>query len=345
MPTFHLICKHHHTSTHTLEHTRTLTHTHRMMKTRAGETIDVPQKFLELLLQQGYVDLAEQDFTHQHIEKILDLKDEPLKVIEEAITSKSILNSNKKIAEENEALRLSLSKILSHRISQDVVAHRANACQMLKTVLQDVLECEATAKEEAEMMSRIASKETNRMRGATDFQGTVRTLYPTGVSPSFSVNFIPKGETGGAVDVGTGGLNPAVTKFTPHSSDTISESKTVSAKIKSQEEKEREADMDVALVTAGNPLTAPSQESDDRARGPIPSAGIDDLVGNAISELLGSIFKGFRGDKGPEDRDEESVTEPQGEKIKIGTAVRAYTLSIITRTLTPRTCIPFSMLG
>jgi hypothetical protein len=301
-----------------------------MMKTRAGDTVDVPQKFLELLLQQGYVDLAEQDFTHQHIEKILDLKDEPLKVIEEAITSKSILNRNKKIAEENEALRLSLSKILSHRISQDVVAHRANACQMLKTVLQDVLVCEATAKEEAEMMSRITGKETTRMRGSADFQGTVRTLSPTGVSPSFSVNFIPKGETGDVnAAAGTaGGLTPSVTKAPSPSSDTnaSSESKTVSAEKKSEEEKEKEADMDAALVTAGNPLTAPSQESDDHAKGPSSVAGIDDVVGNAISELLGSIFKGFRGDKGP---DEESVTEPQGEKIKISTAVRTYGRSFV----------------
>jgi hypothetical protein len=294
-----------------------------MMKSRAGDAVDVPQKFLELLLQQGYVDLAEQDFTHQHIEKILDLKDEPLKVIEEAITSKSILNRNKKIAEENEALRLSLSKILSHRISQDVVAHRANACQMLKTVLQDVLVCEATAKEEAEMMSRITGKETTRMRGSADFQGTIRTLSPTGVSPSFSVNFIPKGETGDAVNAAAGtagGLTPTVSKAPSQSSDinTNSESNTVGAQVKSEEEKEREADMDAALVTAGNPLTAPSQESDDHAKGPSSVAGIDDVVGNAISELLGSILKGFRGDKGTE---EESVTEPQGEKIKISTAV------------------------
>jgi hypothetical protein len=297
-----------------------------MIKSRAGDAVDVPQKFLELLLQQGYVDLAEQDFTHQHIEKILDLKDEPLKVIEEAITSKSILNRNKKIAEENEALRLSLSKILSHRISQDVVAHRANACLMLKTVLQDVLVCETTAKEEAEMMSRIRGKETTRMRGSADFQGTVRTLSPTGVSPSFSVNFIPKGETGEAV---AGSASPTVPKAAPQSSDMNSESGTVSSKIKSEEEKEREADMDAALVTAGNPLTAPSLESDDHAKGPSSVAGIDDVVGNAISELLGSIFKGFRGDKGTEDRDEESVTEPQGEKIKISTAVRICTLSLI----------------
>jgi hypothetical protein len=54
--------------------------------------------------------------------------------------------------------------------------------------------------------------------------------------------------------------------------------------------------------------------------------GVDDGVGKAISDLLGSIFQGFGADKNAQKRQEEgeASTEPQGVKQKSSVAVYQY---------------------
>ena len=120
-----------------------------------------------------------------------------------------------------------------------------------------------------------------------------------------------------------------------------------------EEDKEKkedpDADLDSALVSAGNPQSSPADTSastsedgnGDGSPGGSGSKASDDHIGNAISDLLGSIFKGFRGDRGAgagagsDEKEEEpdKVTEPQGERQKASTAVRTSDLIYQTQPL------------
>jgi hypothetical protein len=302
------------------------------------------------LLHQGYADLAEQDFTHQDIEKILDFKDEKeaLKNIQEAITSKAVSRKQSKNIEENETLKLSIDKVVSHRISQDMIAFRASACANVERLLLEALL--SVIAEELEMIERIrecrpgslAQLITRTMDSSmkTPYKATTMTITDQGATSESGSDSSSVGGSESDSDSESRAM-----KVSAQAAADIEELKAIqqqgTSTINDKEEKENEeedekdpeADLDSALVIAGNPQSSPADTSSASASEEgSGSKASDDHIGNAISDLLGSIFKGFRGDKGAgagtgtgadgmED-EPEKVTEPQGERQKASTAVR-----------------------
>ena len=318
---------------------------------------NINRDFLELLLHQGYADLAEQDFTHQDIEKILDFKDEKeaLKNIQEAITSKAVSRKQSKNIEENETLKLSIDKVVSHRISQDMIAFRASACANVERLLLEALLL--VIAEELEMIERIreckpgnlAQLITRTMDSSmkTPFKATTMTITDKGATSE-------SGSDSSSVGGSESESESSAMKVSAQAAADIEELKsiqqqgtsTINDKEEKEEEKEDEtdpeADLDSALVSAGNPQSSPADaNSASASEEGLGSKASDDHIGNAISDLLGSIFKGFRGDRGAgagtgtdgKEDEPEKVTEPQGERQKASTAVR--TGDLICQTIKP----------
>ena len=313
---------------------------------------NINRDFLELLLHQGYADLAEQDFTHQDIEKILDFKDEKeaLKNIQEAITSKAVSRKQSKNIEENETLKLSIDKVVSHRISQDMIAFRASACANVERLLLEALLL--VIAEELEMIERIrecrpgslAQLITRTMDSSmkTPFKATTMTITDQGAA-SESESGSDSSSVGGSESESES--ESRAMKASAQAAADIEELKVIqqqgTSTINDKEEKGKEeedekdpdGDLNSALVSAGNPQSSPADANSASEEGSGSKAS-DDYIGNAISDLLGSIFKGFRGDRGAgagagtgtgadgKEDEPEKVTEPQGERQKASTAVR-----------------------
>ena len=335
---------------------------HRVRRGDKAAILNINRDFLELLLHQGYADLAEQDFTHQDIEKILDFKDEKeaLKNIQEAITSKAVSRKQSKNIEENETLKLSIDKVVSHRISQDMIAFRASACVNVERLLLDALLL--VIAEELEMIERIRECQVNLRPDLvqlitrtmdssmkTPFKATTMTATDQGAT-SGSDSSSDSGSTGVSNSNSGSDSESRAMKVSAQAAADIEELKAIqqqgTSTINDEEEKEEEkkedpdADLDSALVSAGNPQSSPagtststSEDGDgDSSPGGSGSKASDDHIGNAISDLLGSIFKGFRGDRGAgagtgtgsggKEDEPDKVTEPQGERQKASTAVR-----------------------
>ena len=320
---------------------------------------NINRDFLELLLHQGYADLAEQDFTHQDIEKILDFKDEKeaLKDIQEAITSKAVSRKQIKNIEENETLKLSIDKVVSHRISQDMIAFRASACGNVERLLLEALLL--VIAEELEMIERIrecrpgslAQLITRTMDSSmkTPLKATTMTITDQGAT---SESGSDSSTVGGSESESESDSDSRAMKLSAQAAADIEELKSIqqqgASTINDKEEKEEEdekdseADIDSALVSAGNPQSSPADASSASASASEEGSGSkasDDHIGNAISDLLGSIFKGFRGDGGAgagadgKEDEPEKVTEPQGERQKASTAVRTGDLIYQTNRL------------
>ena len=346
-------------------------------------------------MQQGYTDLAEQDITHQDIEKVLDFEgNEAAKDPETARVYLSKKTSQKSIQkyEENETLKLAIDKVASHRISQDMIAFRASTCNSLgSSFMRAVL---TITKGELELILRIKGcpvipgtdlmelifrtldksiknafkgadyvflELTNRGSAALTAISDANSI-DNSISSTGDSNSVSKSDDNNASDSDSisksdnDSANDSVSN-SDSGSDGDSKAFEVAAQLigdiedlgpiqepdtfNSGKENDGDSDLDAALVSAGNSQLSPSDAGAgagaDAASDNKGSKGGDDHIGISISELLGSIFSGFRGrgdrgsGSGPEsdgkDDAPETVTEPQGERQKTSTAVRTGDLA------------------
>ena len=355
--------------------------THSSAKARRGDQAaiyNINRDFLDLLLQQGYTDLAEKDITHQDIEKVLDFEgNEAMTDQEVAKLSFSKKTSQKSIQkyEENETLKLTIDKVASHRISQDMIAFRASTCKSLeKSFLVALLtltegEIELMMKingcpvipgtDLEELIGQTLDKSTNNGFKGADYifleltnRGSAAAAL-TAMSISNSISSTSDSDSASSSD-----NNSASNSDSDSVSDGDGKAFQVAVQVVGdirelgviqepdatnsggENDEDSDLDLDAALVSAGNPQLSPADTAGDAAGDIKPSGGSkggDDHIGISISELLGSIFNGFRGrgDRGlgsgsetdGKDDAPETVTEPQGERQKSSTSVRAVDLA------------------
>ena len=339
--------------------------------------MNINRDFLDLLLQQGYTDLAEQDITHQDIEKVLDFEgNEAMKDPETARVYLSKKTSQKSIQkhEENETLKLAIDKIASHRISQDMIAFRASTCNSLGssfmravlTISKGELELILRIKgcpvipgtDLMELIDRTLDKSIKNAFKGADYVFLELTnrgsAALTAMSDTNSIgNSISSTSDSDTVSNSDNNSNSDSVNNSDSDSDGDSKAFEVAAQLigdieeleaiqkpdtsNTGKENDEDLDLDAALVSAGNPLLSPADAGADAAIDNKGSKGGDDHIGISISELLGSIFSGFRGrgDRGSgsgldtdgKDDAPETVTEPQGERQKTSTAVRTGDLA------------------
>ena len=284
------------------------------------------QKFLEVLLKLGYEALADNNFTHHDIEEAENMgpastgrdsrgekggerdgATEDKVQSEKGINPKSIIaghiESYGEDMDEEEALQPSVMGVMQHRVAQDMLAYRTNACTTITALLLDFLNSPQAVASEADMLGRIYGKESLRVAGSRSIPLESSTVNAALViPPSLSVTTLP--------------------------SNGVEEKREEEGKVLNPDS-ERDRDSDSSSVTVGSPTQAGSDSSSgnrdddfDRSRGSNKVGSDDDRVGNAISNLFGSIIKTFRSDKGSEEGSEDTATSPQGDRVKSNIAVR-----------------------
>lgn len=295
------------------------------------------QKFVEVLLKLGYEALSDNNFTHHDLEGMDNIDpastgrdskgeaeiqrekereregkrdgvtDEEGQFVK-GINPKSIMAGNVEAygedGDEGGEMLPSVMGVMRHRVAQDMLAYRTNACTTIEALLLDFLHSPSATEQEAEMMGRIYSKEGVRVAGSRSISLESSITHSTFVmSPSLSIRSV--------------------------SMDFEDEKEEA-------EEKVIDPDSDASPVTVGSPAHTGSDSSSgsngdadtDRSKGSRSVGSDDDRVGNAISNLFGSIIKTFRSDSDSdsEDKSEDTATSPQGDKVKSSTAVSLITL-------------------
>ena len=295
------------------------------------------QKFVEVLLKLGYEALSDNNFTHHDIEGVenmdpastgrdstgetggetdgaADEKEQSLKGINPKSIIAGHIESYGGDMDEDKSVQPSVMGVMEHRVAQDMLAYRTNACTTIAALLLDFLNSPKAAEEEAEMLGRIYGKESLRVAGSRSISLESYTTHTALViPPSLSITAVP-----------------------------VQDDKEE----REEEGKVLDPDSDASPVIVGSPTQAGSDsssgsrdEDSDRSRGSSKVGSDDDRVGNAISNLFGSIIKTFRSDKVSEDGNEDTATSPQGDRVKSNTAVRILVMSCLVLSRPVLSCL------
>lgn len=280
------------------------------------------QKFVEVLLKLGYEALSDNNFTHHDIEGVenmdpastgrdsrgetgvvdgaADEKEQSVKGINPKSIIAGHIESYGDDMDEDKGVKPSVLGVMEHRVAQDMLAYRTNLCTAIAALLLDFLNSPKAVEEEAEMLGRIYGKESMRVAGSRSISLESYTTHTALViPPSLSLTAVP-----------------------------VQDDKEDDKEEREEEGKVLDPDSDASPVTVGSPSQTGSdsssgsrEEDNDRSRGSSKVGSDDDRVGNAISNLFGSIIKTFRSDKVPEDGNEDTATSPLGDRVKSNTAV------------------------
>ena len=247
--------------------------------------------------------------------------------------SKSQIAREKIIAEELEKIKNNVNQIISYKTGKELSIQLINSCNKVSNLLDDLKISKTIIDFENVLLNKIKEKENIiNLSGSIVSEGTdVRTFTSSNFSPSFlientlkdekkelnAININGNNEDADRTNIFTNILNINNKKYRNSTDQTnIQNIQDINPKNDNRTE---------TPVNAGNPYNIDNNDNNDK------SGTEDDSMASAISDLLGSIFKGFRGggERGSDsDKDVERKTaaEPLAERTKSTTSVRYDTM-------------------
>ena len=250
--------------------------------------------------------------------------------------SKSQIAREKIIAEELEKIKNNVNQIISYKTGKELSIQLINSCNKVSNLLDDLKTSKTIIDFENVLLNKIKEKENIiNLSGSIVSEGTdVRTFTSSNFSPSFlientlkdekkelsAININGNNEDADRTNIFTNILNINNKKYR-NSTDQMNIQNIQNINPKNDNRTE-------TPVNAGNPYNNDNNDNNDNDD---KSGTEDDSMASAISDLLGSIFKGFRGggERGSDsDKDVErkTATEPLAERTKSTTSVRYDTI-------------------
>ena len=281
------------------------------------------------------------------------------------ITKNQILRDKKK-AEELEILKVTVDNIITYNIAKNMSSELINSCNKINNLFNELINSKKIIETENFLFIRIKEKANIiNLSGSIVSEGTdVRAFTSTKISPSFIIQNVTdnlkEGSSGTLFDENKNEnhndndvLNIGKEINLNANDDKINDNNIFTNMIKINDIKNNNKNNNnlnnnginsknktnenrtETSVNAGQPYVTPLFDNDNNNdNNDIKnknSKGVDeDSVTSAINDLLGSIFKGFRGgERGSDseiDNERNTATEPLGERVKSSTSVSSQIL-------------------